>query len=127
MPHSTKLSNEDKAACRELAKLLRQRKDLDGMTHKDLGKLIGMSDKSVSAMVNGRMRISINTGRRLSRIFNVPLTQILPWTAEIAEESYKLINVIELYRQLDDPSQDIAEQMIQMLLAKQLNSPDKPK
>ena len=119
MPHSTALTKENLAECANVKRLLSVEKHRIGMTHRTLGKMIGKSDKTISAIVNGRMRVTVPVARKLAKVFGVPLADILPWTADLADSTGEMAEFIEHYRDLDLTNRKLLERMMLNLLESQ--------
>ncbi|WP_299076731.1 helix-turn-helix transcriptional regulator [uncultured Paraglaciecola sp.] len=120
MPHTVKMSPENIAEYRNVRELFENEKRRSGMTHATLGKMIGKSPKTVSAIVNARMRVTIDMGRKLARVFGVPLVQILPWTANLTADG-DYADIIDDLQDLDEENQKIVRRMIRNLLDSQDN------
>lgn len=121
MPHTESMTKENREECARVNELFLAEKSRTKMTHKVLGKLIGKSDKTVSAIVNGRMRITIDVGRKLAKVFGVPLAEILPWTASLTGDS-EMSDVIDDLQDLDPGNREIARRLIRNLLDSQEGS-----
>ncbi len=125
MPNKeTKMSPEAIKECENVKKLFLQEKARSGMTHAILGKMIGKSPKLISAIVNNRTKVTIDVGRRLAKVFNVPLTEILPWTEEIGldQGSVEHWAIIEDLQALSPENRVVAIRMIRNLLESQEES-----
>lgn len=118
MPHSENMTSENLEECARVKALFDQQKRLIGMTHKTLGKMVGKSDKTISAIVNGRMRVTIDMGRKFAKVFGVPLSEILPWTAVLSGDS-EMSDVIDDLQDLNAENREIARRMIRNLLDSQ--------
>ena len=87
MPHRTKMTPENLEECRRVRELILAEKARSKITYKDVGKMIDKSEKTVAAIVTGRLKVSLEVGQSLSKVFGVPLAEILPWTALLGANS----------------------------------------
>lgn len=118
MPHTVKLTSENIAECEAVARLLKEANEKTGMTQPELGKMIGKSAKTISGIVNKRMRVTVPVARKLAKAFGVPVTEILPWVAELSVES-AYSDIIEDYQELSDENQAIVRRTIRNLIDSQ--------
>ena len=118
MPHTANLSDENIQECRNVARLLKEENRKTGMTHQILGKMIGRSPKSISAIVNERMRVTVPVARSMAKVFGVPVTEILPWAATLSADN-AFADVIDDLRELNSENQQIVRRMVRNLIDSQ--------
>ena len=118
MPHTTVLTKDNLEECRRVKELYESDKGRLKLTHAQLGKMIGRSPKTVSAIINGKMKVTLEVGRRLSKVFGVPLSDILPWTAALNGDS-RISDIVEDISELDEENLSHARRMIRNLLDSQ--------
>jgi len=121
MPHTTNITDENLQECAAVKKLFEIEKARTGLTQVQLGEMIGKTDKSVSAIVNGKMRVTLDLGRKLAKVFGVPLAEILPWTSTLATDG-KIADVIDDLQDLSDENLMVARRMVRNLLDTQEGS-----
>ena len=124
MQKGTKLTPENIKECEEVRRLLAIEKARTGMTQATLAKMVGRSPKLITAIVNYRTRVTPDIGLKLARVFNVPLTQILPWTKKLREDSLEreFSAMIDDFQALNPENREIALRMIRNLLDSQAGS-----
>lgn len=118
MPHTTNLSEEDKDACRRVRNLFEAEKSRSKLKHDDVGKMIGRSGKTISAIVNGDMRVTVPVARKLAKVFKVPVTEILPWVAELQSDT-EVTEFIADVKDLTPENLEVAHRLVRNLLDSQ--------
>lgn len=118
MPHTVKLTDENRKECQAVARLFREASQKTGMTQPELGKLIGKSGKSISSIINERMRVTVPVARGLAKAFGVPVTEILPWLEELGSQG-QYADIIDDYQDLNPGNQAIVRRTIRNLIDSQ--------
>lgn len=118
MPHSDNLTKQDIASCKVVAELLAQKKAQTGMNQKVLAKMAKTSDKTISAIVNARMRVPVELAIRLAEALEVHPGKILPALANIKpiDDHSDFVTMID---RLDQENLEVARRMVRKLLDSQ--------
>lgn len=118
MPHTTKMTDEDRDACTRVRKLFMAEKSRSKTTYDDVGRMIGKSGKTVSAIVNADMRVTVPVARKLAKVFDVPVSDILPWVAELQSDA-QVSDFIADVKDLTPENQEVARRLVRNLLDSQ--------
>lgn len=118
MSHATKMAAENLVECENVKRLFLREKERVGMTHETLGKMIGKSNKTISAIVNGKTRVTVPVARKLAKVFGVPVVDILPWVSELDSDVSKM-DLMEDFQNLTDENKEVARRMVRSLLDSQ--------
>lgn len=121
MPHTTKMSKSDLESCLAVKKLFDRESSRTGMTQIVLARMIGKSPKTISAMLNGNMRVTLPVAKKLAKVFSVPITDILPWLAEVLGDA-ESFDIIADVQDLNDENLEVIRRMIRNLLETQEGS-----
>jgi DNA-binding XRE family transcriptional regulator len=118
VPHTHIMTPDNLIECANVRKLFHEHRCKAGMTQAVLAKMVGRSPKTISAIVNARMRVTIDMGRKLAQIFGVPLVEILPWTASLTVDG-DYADIIDDLQDLSDENQRFVRRMVRSLLESQ--------
>ena len=118
MPHTKKLTKEDLETCQAVARLLSEHKARYGLSQIALGKMIKRSPKTISAIVNGRMSVTLDVGMALAKAFDVPVTEIMPKLSAINSSSGHS-EIIDDIEDLSPENREMARRMVRRLLDSQ--------
>lgn len=118
MPHTTKMSKTDLEACEAVRKLFEAEAARTGMTQIVLGKMIKKSPKTVSAMMKGKMRVTLPVAKQLAKVFSVPITDILPWLAEVLGDA-ESFDIIADVQDLNEENLQVIRRMVRNLIDSQ--------
>lgn len=118
MPNKANLSEDQLVECLNVRKLLAHHKETYGMTQHTLGKLIGRNSRTVSAIVNGRIPVTTHIAKKIAKVFEVPLSEILPWAADL-ESNNAHSEFIEDLNELSHENRAVVLRMIRKLLESQ--------
>lgn len=118
MPHSDNLTRQDVESCKVVARLLAEKKSQTGMTQKTLAKIVKTSDKTISAIVNARMRVPMDMAIKIADALDAHPGEILPELANISPLNDNS-EILELIQRLDQENFLTARRMIRKLLDSQ--------
>lgn len=118
VPHTENMSEQNKIECANVKRLFERERERSGMTQATLARMVKKSPKTISAVVNGRMRVTVELGNAFAKVFGVPLVSILPWTATINTDN-NFADVIADLEQLTEENRKVALRMIRNLLDSQ--------
>lgn len=118
MPHSDNLTEGDLESCREFARLLKEARAKKGLKQIDVAGLVGTTDKTISAMKHGKMRVPVDIAIQAAKVFEVPASQILPKLKNVNSDAAQLEIMTDLSK-LNEQNLGSARRMIRKLLDSQ--------
>jgi len=112
------MSETDLETCRIVKRLFDEERNRSGLTQLMLSKMIGKSPQTVSAILNKKMPVTLKVAQSLSKVFDVPVTEILPSLAGIVDDPENF-DIIADAQNLTAENRAVLRRMIRNLLDSQ--------